>query len=44
VSSLTIFPFIIDNKTFICFKLHLIMLNETLFDFSNLLAFFLDIV
>jgi len=35
VSSLTICPFIIDIKTFICFKLHLIMSNETLFDFSN---------
>ncbi len=35
VSSLTVCPFIIDNKTFICFKLHLMMSNETLFDFSN---------
>jgi hypothetical protein len=35
VSSLIVCPFIIDNKTFICFKLHLMMSNETLFDFSN---------
>ncbi len=44
VSSLTVWPFIIDIKTFICCKLHLIMSNETLFDFSNWFAFFLDIV